>query len=50
LKSSSNAAGSGVPAFEAATAQGTFATESTGVSGINKNMQPYIVLLKIMKL
>lgn len=25
-------------------------TESTGVSGINKNMQPYIVLLKLMKL
>lgn len=25
-------------------------TESTGVSGTNKNMQPYIVLLKLMKL
>ena len=28
----------------------TYVTESTGVSGINKNMQPYMVLLKIMKL
>jgi len=25
-------------------------TESTGVSGVNKNMQPYIVVLKVMKL
>jgi len=50
IRVNTNAAGSGFPAFEAATAQGTFATESTGVSGVNKNMQPYIVLLKIMKL
>ena len=28
----------------------TYVTESTGVSGLNKNMQPYMVLLKIMKL
>jgi hypothetical protein len=28
----------------------TYVTESTGVSGVNKNMQPYMVLLKIMKL
>lgn len=28
----------------------SYTTESTGVSGVNKNMQPYIVLLKIMKL
>jgi hypothetical protein len=45
-----DAAGSGFPAFEASSTSGTFATETTGVSGINKNMQPYIVLLKIMKL
>lgn len=45
-----NAAGAGFPAFEAASTPGTFATESAGVSGINKNMQPYMVLLKIMKL
>lgn len=50
LRVNTNAAGSGFPAFEAASAQGTFATESTGVSGTDKNMQPYIVLLKIMKL
>jgi len=45
-----DAAGSGFPAFEASSTLGNFATESTGVSGVNKNMQPYIVLLKIMKL
>jgi hypothetical protein len=28
----------------------TYVTESTGVDGTNKNMQPYMVLLKIMKL
>ena len=50
LRVNTNASGSGFPAFEAASAQGTFATESTGVSGVDKNMQPYIVLLKIMKL
>lgn len=50
IRVNTNAAGSGFPAFEAASAQGTFATESTGVSGVDKNMQPYIVLLKIMKL
>lgn len=50
LRVNTNAAGTGFPAFEAASAQGTFVTESTGVSGVNKNMQPYIVLLKIMKL
>jgi hypothetical protein len=50
IRVNTNAAGSGFPAFEAATAQGTFVTESAGVSGINKNMQPYMVLLKIMKL
>jgi hypothetical protein len=50
LRVNTNAAGTGFPAFEAASAQGTFATESTGVSGTDKNMQPYIVLLKIMKL
>lgn len=50
LRVNTNAAGTGFPAFEAATAQGSFTTESTGVSGVNKNMQPYIVLLKIMKL
>ena len=50
VRVNTNAAGSGFPAFEAASAQGTFATESTGVSGVDKNMQPYIVLLKIMKL
>lgn len=50
IRVNTNAAGSGFPAFEAASAQGSFATESTGVSGVDKNMQPYIVLLKIMKL
>jgi hypothetical protein len=50
IRVNTDAAGSGFPAFEASTTQGTFATESTGVSGVNKNMQPYIVLLKIMKL
>lgn len=28
----------------------TYTTDSAGVSGVNKNMQPYMVLLKIMKL
>ena len=50
IRVNTNAAGFGFPTFEAASAQGTFATESTGVSGVDKNMQPYIVLLKIMKL
>lgn len=50
IRVNTNAAGTGFPAFEAASAQGTFATESTGVSGVDKNMQPYIVALKIMKL
>lgn len=50
VRVNTDAAGSGFPAFEASSAQGDFATESTGVSGVNKNMQPYIVLLKIMKL
>jgi hypothetical protein len=45
-----NAAGSGNPAFEASSTVGTFQTSTEGVSGINKNMQPYMVLLKIMKL
>lgn len=27
-----------------------YTTQSTGVSGLNKNMQPYMVLLKVMKL
>ena len=45
-----NAAGSGFPAFEASSTVGTFQTSTEGVSGINKNMQPYMVLLKIMKL
>ena len=47
VRVNTNAAGSGFPAFEAASAQGSFATESTGVSGIDKNMQPYIVLVKM---
>ncbi len=51
VKVNENAAGSGFPAFEAATVQGTtFMTESAGVSGVNRNMQPYIIALKIMKL
>lgn len=45
-----NAVGSGFPAFEASNTQGTFETSSTGVDGTNKNMQPYMVLLKVMKL
>lgn len=50
IRVNTNAVGSGFPAFEASSAQGSFSTESTGVSGVDKNMQPYIVLLKIMKL
>lgn len=45
-----NAAGSGFPAFEASNTVGTFQTSTEGVDGTNKNMQPYMVLLKIMKL
>lgn len=45
-----NAAGSGFPAFEQSSTAGTFQTSTQGVSGVNKNMQPYMVLLKIMKL
>lgn len=45
-----NAAGSGFPAFEAGSSEGSFESESTGVSGTDKNMQPYIVTLILMKL
>lgn len=50
IRVNTNAAGSGFPAFEASSTIGSFETESAGVSGENKNMQPYMVLLKIMKL
>lgn len=43
--------GSGFVTFNDGTGTGkTYTSESTGVSGTNRNMQPYIVLLKIMKL
>lgn len=44
--------GSGAPAGGSPTGQsnGTGYTETTGVSGIDKNMQPYIVTLFIQKL
>ena len=45
-----NAAGSGFPAFEASSVAGTFQTSSVGEDGTNKNMPPYYVCLKIMKL
>lgn len=45
-----NSEGSGFPAFEASNAIGTFQTSTEGVSGTDKNMQPYVVRLKIMKL
>jgi hypothetical protein len=45
-----NASGSGFPAFEASSTQGSFATESTGVDGTNKNLQPYVVELKIQRI
>jgi len=44
-------AGDNFATFNDGTGTGrTYVTESTGVSGVNKNMQPYMVLLKIMKL
>ncbi len=45
------AAGSGFATLNDGTGVGrTYTTETVGVSGTDKNMQPYIVLLKIMKL
>jgi hypothetical protein len=44
-------AGDTFPTLNDGTGTGrTYVTESTGVSGAGKNMQPYMVLLKIMKL
>jgi len=43
--------GSSFVTFNSGTGTGrNYVTESAGQSGINKNMQPYMVLLKIMKL
>jgi hypothetical protein len=44
--------GVGAPAggSPSGSSDGTGTTTTVGVSGINKNMQPYMVLLKIMKL
>ncbi len=46
-----NAGGSGNVTFNDGAGTGKiYTTQTTGVSGLNKNMQPYIVLLKCMKL
>jgi hypothetical protein len=46
-----DAGGDGFVTFQDGNGTGnSYTTESTGVSGTNKNMQPYMVLLKIMKL
>lgn len=48
-----NDAGAGTQRFTTGTQNesgGVFGLSTEGVSGINKNMQPYIVLLKLMKL